>query len=217
MILVKMRKHKITGKVKYEVLGFVSETFKFVKHMDQQFLPSSIYSTAGMMDEPEFDSIHSEQKNLQHLEAIPRPFIHRSMEHTYFQNLYGESIAEMSESGVIATRRERRKELKSMNTALHFSGVFIKYGDSIPQNAPFDKSSLSLRGVNVERAKRMKEFLQKIFDERPMWSRRTMENMDIVKDGGKFLFSKILVYYAYSFTNGPWKVNEYSMSFVLYP
>merc|ERR1711871_844942 len=29
--------------------------------------------------------------------------------------------------------------------------------------------------------------------------------MDIVKDGGKFLFSKILVYYAYSFTNGPWK------------
>ena len=213
-VLIKIRRHRKTGKVKYQTIGFVSNTIKFTKLMDQQFLPSSIYPNVDDVEEEEVSSRTPQHKNMRHLEAIPRPFIHRNMEHSYFQNLYGENIQDSNDSGFIAAKKERRKLNKAANAQNAYSGVFIKYGDLIPQDSPFDIEKVVFRGDNVERAKKMKMYLQMLFDERPIWSKKTIENMEIMKDS-KFLLKKLLVYYAYNFMNGPWRVNKHIMPCVV--
>ena len=164
--------------------------------MDQQFLPSSISFIASA------ESQSQQQKNMRHLEAIPRPFIHRSMEHTFFTNIYNENMKDKAKIDAIREARLRQKNSEEYHT------VFIKYGDAIPQTPPFEEIAMNkFRGLNKDRVNKLKELFKAIFELRPMWSRRAMENMETFKEA-KHLFNKLLVCYAYSFTTGPWKVDH---------
>ncbi len=59
--------------------------------------------------------------------------------------------------------------------------VLIKYGQPIPQESV--QQSIKRRGQNMERSKEFVNELNELFNSRPIWSRKLLEEQDKFKNG----------------------------------
>ena len=76
----------------------------------------------------------------------------------------------------------------------------MKFGDPIPENPNSD----SIKRRNVITYFDYFNKLTAIFNKRPIWSRKRLEQLDSFQSG-HYMLTELLPYVAYFYLSGPWK------------